>query len=56
VTPILGIGISLAMMLGLPIETWERLVIWLVVGLVIYFTYSRKHSKVQQMKSAAAAD
>jgi APA family basic amino acid/polyamine antiporter len=56
VTPILGIGISLAMMLGLPIETWERLVIWLVVGLVIYFTYSRKHSKVQQMKNAAAAD
>ncbi len=56
VTPILGIGISLAMMLGLPIETWERLVIWLVVGLVIYFTYSVKHSKVQKMAKAQAAD
>jgi basic amino acid/polyamine antiporter, APA family len=56
VTPILGIGISLAMMLGLPLETWVRLVIWLIVGLLIYFTYSVKHSKVQQMKNAAAAD
>ena len=50
VTPILGIAISLAMMLGLPLETWERLVIWLIVGLLIYFTYSVKHSKVQQME------
>jgi basic amino acid/polyamine antiporter, APA family len=55
-TPILGIAISLAMMLGLPLETWVRLVIWLVVGLLIYFTYSVKHSKVQQMKDAQAAD
>jgi APA family basic amino acid/polyamine antiporter len=46
-TPILGILISLAMMLGLPGETWLRLVIWLAVGLVIYFAYGRKHSKVQ---------
>jgi basic amino acid/polyamine antiporter, APA family len=56
VTPILGIGISLAMMLGLPLETWIRLVIWLVVGLLIYFTYSVKHSKVQQMEKAQSAD
>jgi APA family basic amino acid/polyamine antiporter len=56
VTPILGIGISLAMMLGLPLETWERLVIWLIVGLLIYFTYSVKHSKVQKMAKAQAAD
>jgi APA family basic amino acid/polyamine antiporter len=39
--------ISLAMMLGLPGETWLRLVIWLVIGLVIYFGYGRSHSKVQ---------
>jgi basic amino acid/polyamine antiporter, APA family len=43
-------------MLGLPLETWVRLVICLVVGLLIYFTYSVKHSKVQQMKDAQAAD
>ena len=35
-TPILGILISLAMMLGLPLETWIRLVVWLLIGLVIY--------------------
>ena len=28
-------------------STWLRLVIWLVAGLVIYFLYSRNHSKVQ---------
>jgi len=47
VTAILGILISLAMMLFLPGDTWLRLVIWLLAGLVIYFFYSRKHSKVQ---------
>jgi len=47
-TPILGILISLAMMLGLPGETWLRLVIWLAVGLVIYFSYGRSHSRVQK--------
>jgi APA family basic amino acid/polyamine antiporter len=47
VTAILGILISLAMMLFLPMDTWLRLVVWLAAGLVIYFLYSRKHSKVQ---------
>jgi len=46
-TAIIGILISLAMMIGLPADTWWRLVIWLAAGLVIYFLYSRKHSKVQ---------
>jgi len=48
VTPILGIVISLGLMLGLPGETWLRLVIWLVLGLIIYFTYGRNHSRVQE--------
>ena len=46
--PIMGIVISLLMMLGLPLDTWIRLVIWLVIGLLIYFTYGKKHSKVQK--------
>jgi basic amino acid/polyamine antiporter, APA family len=46
--PVMGIIISLALMLGLNRHTWERLVIWLVIGLIIYFTYSVKHSKVQR--------
>ncbi len=36
------------MMLGLPVDTWLRLVVWLAVGLVIYFSYSRSHSRVQR--------
>src|SRR5207248_11119988 len=40
----LGIVVNVIMMLFLPIETWGRLVIWLAIGLVIYFTYSYWHS------------
>jgi APA family basic amino acid/polyamine antiporter len=34
-------------MLSLPIETWYRFVIWLVIGLVIYFLYGARHSKLR---------
>jgi APA family basic amino acid/polyamine antiporter len=40
----LGILINLTLMLFLPLDTWMRLVIWLALGLVIYFLYSRRHS------------
>ena len=39
-----GIFVNLTLMLFLPIDTWLRLVIWLAIGLVIYFPYSRRHS------------
>jgi len=55
-TAVAGILISLAMMLGLPLATWIRLVVWLAVGLVIYFLYSRNHSKVQAAAALAAGD
>lgn len=42
--PILGIGICILLMFSLPAENWLRLVVWLLIGLVIYFTYSRRHS------------
>ncbi|MCR4336199.1 MAG: amino acid transporter, partial [Candidatus Omnitrophica bacterium] len=42
--PILGILVCLAMMTSLDILTWKRLVIWLAIGMVIYFAYSRKRS------------
>jgi APA family basic amino acid/polyamine antiporter len=35
------------MIFGLGKETWYRLIIWLAIGLVIYFGYSRKHSKLE---------
>jgi APA family basic amino acid/polyamine antiporter len=40
----LGILVNLTMMLFLPLDTWWRLLAWLVLGLVIYFAYGRFHS------------
>jgi basic amino acid/polyamine antiporter, APA family len=45
--PIMGMGVSLLLMLSLHLLTWEVFLTWLVVGLFIYFGYSRKHSTVQ---------
>ena len=45
--PIMGALISLLMMAGLPGDTWLRLIIWLIIGMVIYFSYGRHHSRVQ---------
>ena len=47
-TPIMGIAVSLLMMLSLGWETWARLIIWLAVGVIVYFSYGRKHSLVQR--------
>jgi APA family basic amino acid/polyamine antiporter len=47
--PILGIGGALYLMYTLPRLTWEVLVGWLLIGLIIYFGYSVKHSKVQSL-------
>ncbi len=44
--PLLGIGVCLAMMVSLGVETWLRLVVWLALGLLIYFGYSRRHSGI----------
>jgi APA family basic amino acid/polyamine antiporter len=46
-TPFMGIAISLLMMISLGWESWARLFIWLGIGLIIYFFYGRKHSRVQ---------
>ncbi len=46
--PILGILTCSIMMFTLPSATWFRLVIWLAIGLVIYFTYSIKNSQIRK--------
>lgn len=38
---------SILLMASLPLDTWLRLIIWMVIGLVIYFVYGRKHSKLR---------
>jgi len=47
VLPLLSAAVSLTLMLGLPRATWERLLLWMVVGVVVYFLYGRKHSRLR---------
>jgi APA family basic amino acid/polyamine antiporter len=47
VFPLLGVFFCGALMLSLPIETWIRFFVWLAIGLLIYFFYSVRHSKLQ---------
>jgi APA family basic amino acid/polyamine antiporter len=47
VVPILGIVTCVAMMISLPRDTWIRLVVWLLIGLAIYFLYGKKNSKIR---------
>jgi basic amino acid/polyamine antiporter, APA family len=42
--PILGIATCLLLMFSLPAENWYRLIGWLLLGLIIYFFYGRRHS------------
>ena len=48
VVPIAGILCCLALMIALPLDTWLRLIIWLVIGLVVYFTYGSRHSVLRR--------
>jgi APA family basic amino acid/polyamine antiporter len=49
--PIASAVVSTALMAALPASTWERLIIWMAIGLVIYFAYGRSHSKLAQNHS-----
>jgi APA family basic amino acid/polyamine antiporter len=49
--PLFGIGFSLLLMLGLPLGTWVRLVVWLAIGLAIYFGYGHRRSLIPAARS-----
>jgi basic amino acid/polyamine antiporter, APA family len=53
--PILGIALCLMLMFSLPAENWLRLAVWLGIGLVIYFTYSRKRTVMSHLQHELAA-
>ncbi len=46
--PIMGILVCGFMMWFLPIDTWVRLIVWMLIGLVIYFVYGRSHSVLRR--------
>jgi APA family basic amino acid/polyamine antiporter len=45
--PILGVIVCLSMIYGLGWTNWLRLLLWMVLGLIIYFAYSKKHSNLK---------
>lgn len=45
-TAFAGAASAIFLMIHLPWRTWERLLIWLVIGLVVYFTYGNRHSRL----------
>jgi len=48
--PILGVIVNLALMASLSGITWMSFVTWMAVGLVVYFSYSKRHSVAQMLK------
>lgn len=50
--PLLGAAICLMQMIALPISTWVRLIVWSIIGFIIYFSYGIKHSKLNKNNSA----
>jgi APA family basic amino acid/polyamine antiporter len=53
--PILGILTCLLLMFSLPVENWYRLIIWMVIGFVLYFAYGHSHSELHKRNTALAA-
>lgn len=45
--PLVGIGMCLYLMLGLPMVTWIRFGLWLIVGLILYYAYGFTHSRLR---------
>ncbi|MEV6165815.1 amino acid permease [Streptomyces sp. NPDC052052] len=46
--PVLSVAASVWLMLNLPVETWLRFILWMALGVVIYFAYGRRHSGLNE--------
>jgi basic amino acid/polyamine antiporter, APA family len=55
-TPVLGILTCLLLMFSLPSENWWRLIVWLLAGFTIYFSYGRRHSVMARLRAEEAKD
>jgi APA family basic amino acid/polyamine antiporter len=53
--PLLGIISCVALMLSLPADTWIRLLVWTALGLVVYFAYGSRHSKLREPQGVTDA-
>ncbi|WP_455352017.1 amino acid permease [Streptomyces sp. SYSU K217416] len=51
--PIVSVAASLWLMLNLPAETWRRFAIWMALGVVVYFVYGRRNSRLGRAGSDA---
>ncbi|HEY7483862.1 MAG TPA: amino acid permease [Streptosporangiaceae bacterium] len=47
VLPILSVLACLYLMLNLPVETWLRFLVWMVIGCAVYFLYGKRHSRLE---------
>lgn len=54
VVPMLGMAFSLLLMAGLPLDTWLRLIVWLLLGLAVYAFYGRHHSLLRRARDGAS--
>ncbi|MFC6087245.1 amino acid permease [Sphaerisporangium aureirubrum] len=50
--PILSMLACFYLMLNLPVETWVRFLVWMVLGVVVYFGYGARHSRVAEQERA----
>jgi APA family basic amino acid/polyamine antiporter len=52
--PLASAIVSAGLMLSLPWETWERLIIWMVIGVIVYFAYGFRRSRIRTAPSPEA--
>ncbi|MFJ2029825.1 amino acid permease [Streptosporangium sp. NPDC087985] len=51
--PILSVLACLYLMFNLPVETWFRFVVWMIIGIVLYLTYGYHHSRLSRRSPAS---
>jgi APA family basic amino acid/polyamine antiporter len=55
IVPILGVSSCLMLMFSLPVENWYRLIVWMAIGFVIYFSYGYRHSELRKREDSLTA-